>query len=206
MISLRNGTSRRSLIVVAAIAAMAGAPALTGCGSALAGKAVMMDGYSISESDLNKQVQEILAAQGRNPDTASQALVITTLDRMITINLVEAVALDNDVEASQGEIDAALAAYEEQAGGAQAFEDSLVGQDIAPQQIEAIMRLNILANRLGGALDPAGSPESQSVALQQAVVAKSNELGTEVSPRYGTWEGATLQVGPPLNDLSIPLS
>ncbi len=202
----RSTASRRSLLAATSVVfAVIGASVLSGCGSAQAGKAVLMDEYSITEAALNDQVQAILSAQGRNPDAASQALVVTTLDRMITTNLVDAVAADLGVEATQGEIDAALAAYAEQSGGAQAFEDALVSQDIAPAQIQSIMRLNILAERLGRALDPTGSPESQSSALLQAVVDKSAELGTEVSPRYGTWDGPSLQVGPAANDLSIPL-
>jgi hypothetical protein len=202
----RNTTGRRSRRTAYAAIAVVGVFVLSGCGSSQAGNAVMMDDYSITEAELNDQVQQILSAQGRSPDAASQALVVTTLDRMITTRLVDAVALDAGIEATQGEIDAALAAYSEQSGGRQAFEDSLVAQDIAPSQIESIMRLNILAERLGGALDPAGSPETQSAALLQAVVDKSVELGTEVSPRYGTWDGPALQVGPAINDLSIPLS
>jgi len=202
----RNTPSRRSRLTAVFTVAVAGVVVLSGCGSSPAGKAVVMDDYSITEAELNDQVQQILVAQGRSPDAASQALVVTTIDRMITTNLVDAVALDAGVEATQGEIDAALVAFSEQAGGMQAFEDSLLAQDIAPSQIESIMRLNILAERLGQALDPAGSRDTQSAALLQAVVDKSVELGTEVSPRYGTWDGPSLQVGPAVNDLSIPFS
>ena len=202
----RNTPGRRSRLTAVFTVAVAGVVVLSGCGSSQAGKAVVMDDYSITEAQLNDQVQQILIAQGRSPDAASQALVVTTIDRMITTNLVDAVALDVGVEATQGEIDAALVAFSEQAGGMQAFEDSLLAQDIAPSQIESIMRLNILAERLGQALDPAGSRDAQSAALLQAVVDKSAELGTEVSPRYGTWDGPTLQVGPAVNDLSIPFS
>jgi hypothetical protein len=202
----RHTTGRRSRLTAVFTGAVAGVIVLSGCGSSPAGKAVVMDDYSITEAELNDQVQQILIAQGRSPDAASQALVVTTIDRMITTNLVDAVALDAGVEATQGEIDAALVAFSEQAGGMQAFEDSLLAQDIAPSQIESIMRLNILAERLGQALDPAGSQDAQSAALLQAVVDKSVELGTEVSPRYGTWDGPSLQVGPAVNDLSIPFS
>jgi SurA N-terminal domain len=202
----RHTAGRRSRLTAVFTVAVAGVVVLSGCGSSQAGKAVVMDDYSITEAELNDQVQQILVAQGRSPDAASQALVVTTIDRMITTNLVDAVALDAGVEATQGEIDAALVAFSEQAGGMQAFEDSLLAQDIAPSQIESIMRLNILAERLGQALDPAGSQEAQSAALLQAVVDKSVELGTEVSPRYGTWDGPSLQVGPAVNDLSIPFS
>ena len=202
----RNAVVRRSRLTTVFTAAIVGVVVLSGCGSSQAGKAVVMDDYSITEAQLNDQVQQILAAQGRSPDAASQALIVTTIDRMITTNLVDAVAQDVGVEATQGEIDAALVAFSEQAGGMQAFEDSLLAQDIAPSQIESIMRLNILAERLGQALDPAGSRDTQSATLLQAVVDKSVELGTEVSPRYGSWDGPSLQVGPAVNDLSIPFS
>ena len=59
----------------------------------------MVGNERISESDLTEQVEQVLRAQGRPVDSASEALVVTTLDRMITTQLVEQLAAEKGAEA-----------------------------------------------------------------------------------------------------------
>ena len=185
-------------------AALIVAAALSGCGSTSPGAAAVVGDDRISERELNAQVEQVLRAQGRPVDSASEALVVTTLDRMITTSLVEQFAAQEGVEVTQGELDATLANYAEATGGQEAFEELLIQQDLAPESIEDLFRVNILAQKLGMELDPMGSPEAQSSAVLAAVSAFSDQVGTSVSPRYGTWDGATLTVGAIANDLSVP--
>lgn len=185
-------------------AALIVAAALSGCGSTSPGAAAVVGDDRISERELNAQVEQVLRAQGRPVDSASEALVVTTLDRMITTSLVEQFAAQEGVEVTQGELDATLANYAEATGGQEAFEELLLQQDLAPESIEDLFRVNILAQKLGMELDPMGSPEAQSSAVLAAVSAFSDQVGTSVSPRYGTWDGATLTVGATANDLSVP--
>ena len=193
--------TKKWTIVGASVLAVA---ALTGCGSASPGAAAVVGDDRISESELTEQVEQVLRAQGRPLDSASEALVVTTLDRMITTSLVEQFAQQQGVEVTQGELDATLANYAEATGGQDAFEELLIQQDLAPESIDGLFRVNILAQKLGMELDPMGSPEAQSSAVLAAVAEFSEEVGTSVSPRYGTWDGATLTVGAIANDLSVP--
>ena len=185
-------------------AAVIGAIVLSACGSTSPGAAAVVGGDRISERELNEKVEQVLRAQGRPMDSVSEALVVTTLDRMITTSLVEQLADQEGVEVTQGELDATLANYVEATGGQEAFEELLIQQDLAPESIEDLFRVNILAQKLGMELDPMGSPEAQSSAVLVAVSQFSEEVGTSVSPRYGTWDGATLTVGAISNDLSVP--
>ncbi len=177
---------------------------VSGCGSAAPGAAAVVGEDRISEGELNDRVEQVLRAQGRPVDTASEALVVTTLDRMITTSLVEQLATREGVEVTQGELDATIANYAEASGGEAAFEQLLLEQDLAPEGIEDLFRVNILAQKLGVELDPTGSPESQTVAILDAVTEFSSDIGTRVSPRYGTWNPTDLTIGAVANDLSIP--
>ena len=176
----------------------------SGCGSAAPGAAAVVGDERISERELGERVEQVLRAQGRPVDSASEALVVTTLDRMITTSLVEQFASLEGVEVTQGELDAVVANYAEGSGGREAFEELLLQEDLAPEGIEDLFRVNILAQKLGAELDPAGSPESQTLAVLTAVSAFSADIGTRVSPRYGTWDPSELTIGALPDDLSIP--
>lgn len=197
---------QRPLMTALAAATAALAVTLTGCSSATPGAAAIVGDQRISENQLTSQVQEVLRAQGRPVDSASEALVVTTLDRMITASLVEQLAERQGVEVTQGELDATIANYAEASGGREAFEQALLAQDLAPDDIEELFRVNILAQKMGMILDPAGTPDTQSASIFAAVTAFSEEVGTEVSPRYGTWDATGLLVGAAPNDLSVPVS
>ena len=187
------------------IAGLAAAGLLVaGCGDVAPGAAAVVGDDRISERELTEQVEQVLQAQGRPIDTSSEALVVTTLDRMITTSLIEQLAEREGVEVTQGELDATLANYAEASGGQEAFEQTLLQQDLAPDDIPEIIRVNILAQKLSVVLDPQGSPQTQSAAIFTAVTEFSEEVGTEVSPRYGTWDAVNLAVAATADDLSTP--
>lgn len=194
------GSRRRAMIAGLAAAGLL----VTGCGDVSPGAAAVVGDDRISERELTEQVEQVLIAQGRPVDSSSQALVVTTLDRMITTSLVEQLAEQEGIEVTQGELDATLANYAEASGGQEAFEEALVQQDLAPDDIPEIIRVNILAQKISFKLDPQGSPESQSAAIFNAVTAFSEQVGTEVSPRYGIWDPVNLAVGGTPDDLSVP--
>ena len=100
--------SRRAGVVAAVAASVL---VLSGCASATPGAAAVVGNERISERDLTEQVEQVLRAQGRPVDSASEALVVTTLDRMITTQLVEQLAAENEVVVTQGELDATIANY-----------------------------------------------------------------------------------------------
>lgn len=187
---------------VRAVAALVAVLALSACGSQTAGSAALVGDTRISENELTAEVEGVLTAQGRSPEQASPGLMITTLDRKITTELVNQLAVREGVEVTQGEIDSVLAIYAERAGSAQEFEDYLLGQDVAPTQIPGIIRLNLQVEKLGQIIAPGQAADVQSLAVFQSAAQLSEEIGVEVSPRYGTWDAANLAVGPLPIDLA----
>ena len=178
--------------------------AIAGCTSATPGAAAVLGDTRISETALTAQVQAVLSAQGKGLDTADAALTTQTLDRMVKSELVDMLATQAGIEITQGEIDAQMREYDTQAGSRAEVEKIFLEQGIAPSQISGIIALNLQANAIGLQLAPNADTEAQGRAVVKAISVLSELLETEVSPRYGTWDAATLQVGPAPDDLSSP--
>ena len=195
---------RRSRLALAAAAVAATALLLSGCAGQQAGSAATVGDTRISEQALTAQVEDILVAKGQPTTSKDQSLVTQTLGRMITKELVDRLAVREGVEITQGKIDEVLANYQGQVGGEQAVLDLFIQENVAPSQLESLIRLQLQAQDLGIALDPRGSAEEQGKAVFDAAGALSEELNTTVSPRYGTWDPSSLSLGPTSDDLSAP--
>jgi len=195
--------SRRPRLILVAAAAAA-AILLSACGNQQAGAAATLGDTRISESTLSSEVQAVLVAKGQPATSVDEALPPEILSRLITIELVDELAAREGIAVTQGQIDEQLANYEGQAGDRAAVEKLFIEQGVAPSQIESIVKLNIQAQELGIAIAPNGSAEEQGQAVVDAVIALSEELDTTVSPRFGTWDAATISVGPAPDDLSVP--
>ena len=193
-------TPRRLALSVAALAATA--LALTGCGTSQAGAAATVGDTRITENQLTTQVQEVLAAKGQPLNTQDAGLVSRVLGRMITIELVDRLAEAEGVEVTQGQIDEVLANYTGQVGSIEQVEEIFLQENVAPSQLESIIRLQGQAQELGIKLNPSGSAEEQGAAVVEAAALLSEDLGTTVSPRYGTWDAQAFDLGPVPDDLS----
>ncbi len=176
---------------------------LTGCGASTSGAAAVVGDTRISEQTLTSTVQEVLVAQQKSPNTSDAALTSAVLGRLVTSELVDQLAAEAGVTVTQGAIDSTLQGYVQQAGGEAAVQDILLQRNVAPSQIEAFVRTNVLAQLLGQALAPQAGIEGQSDAVVAAIIETSLVVGTEVSPRFGTWEPTKLTIGPVPNDLSV---
>lgn len=196
-------TSVRRLALAAATAAVA-VLALSACGNAPAGAAATLGDTRISDQELTAQVEEILQAKGQPADSEDASLVQQTLGRMITTQLVDTLAVREGVEVTQGQIDEEYANYAAQVGGEQALEELFLAENVAPSQLESIIRLQIQAQLLGIALAPEGSADEQGAAVFEAAALLSEELDTTISPRFGTWDPNTLSLGPTPDDLAAP--
>lgn len=196
--------ARRPRLVLAAASVAAAALLLSGCSNQQPGAAATLGDTRISEQTLSAEVQAVLVAQGQPATSVDESLPPQMLGRLITIELIDELARREGIVVTQGQIDEQLANYVAQAGDQAAVEKLFIEQGVAPSQIESIVRLNLQAQALGIALDPKGSAEEQGQAVVEAVVALSTELDTTVSPRFGTWDAATISVGPTPDDLSAP--
>jgi len=175
---------------------------LTGCGAAKPGAAAVVGDTRISEQTLTSNVQEVLVAQEKSPNTSDAAIVNSVLNRLVTSELVNILAAEKGITATQGAIDSTLQGYLEQAGGEAEVQNALLQRNVAPSQIETFVRTNVLAQMLGQALAPTADIQGQSDAVVAAVIETSMVVGTEVSPRFGTWDATKLAIGPVPSDLS----
>lgn len=188
-----------------AAAALATAVAvLTGCANQEAGSAATFSDARIAESDLNAAVAAVLEAKGQATSTPDLILVQQTLGRMITQRLVSELADREGVVISQGKLDEMRVNYEEQIGSSEALEQAFLQENVAPSQVEAVLRLQLEAQELGYVLNPRGSADEQGMAVFEAIGELSEELDTTVSPRFGTWDPTTLSLGAVPSDLSTP--
>ncbi|HAN72803.1 MAG TPA: hypothetical protein DCQ36_14600 [Actinobacteria bacterium] len=197
-------TPARRLVLAAAALATATVVALTGCANQEAGSAVTFTDGRISDSELSEAVADILTAKGQSTSTPDAALVQQTLGRMISQRMVSQLAVQEGIEVTQGQVDEMRANYEAQVGGAEALDGVFLRENIAPSQVESVLRLQLEAQELGYVFNPRGSAEEQGLAVFQRASALSEELETTVSPRFGTWDPATLSLGAAPADLSTP--
>ena len=197
-------TDRIRVVFVSAVisGALVAGLTLTGCGAATPGAAAVVGDTRISEQTLTSNVQEVLVAQQKSPNTSDAALVSEVLNRLVTSELVDILAAEKGITVTQGAIDSTLQGYVQQAGGEAQVQDILLQRNVAPTQIESFVRTNVLAQMLGQALAPTADIQGQSDAVVAAIIETSMVVGTEVSPRYGTWEATKLVIGPVPSDLS----
>lgn len=198
--------TRHRLTAIVGIGVIAVAIGLSGCSTPTAGAAAVVGDQRISESTLNAEVQSVLALQGLPSTDSTNELISSTLDQMITGILVNELASREKIEVTQGEIDNLRLQYITQAGGSEAFEAQIGQQGIAIEDVDSIIRVNIQVSKLGDVLAPNAEPDAKSAAVFVAISELSSELGTEVSPRFGTWDPENLTVGPNTNSLSEPQS
>ena len=199
-------SNRFRLAAIVGIGVIAATIGLSGCGTPTAGAAAVVGDQRISEATLNSEVQSVLSLQGLPATDSSNELITSTLNQMITTILVNELANREKIEVTQGEIDDLRLQYIAQAGGAEEFEAQISQQGIAIDEVDSIIRLNIQVSQLGEVLSPSPEPDAQSAAVFLAISELSSEIGTEVSPRYGTWDPENLTVGPSANSLSEPQS
>ena len=186
------------------LAASAAIALIAGCSAPQAGSAATLGDTRISEAALTQEVQQVLEAKQQPVDSGTAELMDKTLSRMITAELVNKLAITNGIVVTQGDIDEQLSNYDQQVGGRAEVVKVFAEQDVAPTQIEGIVRMNLQAQKLGVKLDPHGSAETQGQAVFDAVNQLSDQLGVEASPRYGTWQAQTLAVAPGPDDLAVP--
>ncbi|GGV02451.1 lipoprotein [Streptomyces litmocidini] len=196
---------RRTALAVSA-ALLTAAPLLTACGSdAHPGAAAVVGGRRIEVASLQAQVEDVRHAQAASPQSAQLVAATGDLSRrklnvMIFDRVVDEVARDNGVTATRAELQEARTSFVRQAGG----EDRLAAvllqeQGVAPDQIDAFVRRNVLMNKIAQKLGVTEGPEGQKK-LTDVFSAASEELGIDVNPRYGHWDDAQVR----LSDTTVP--
>lgn len=183
-------------------AAAAGAVvALAGCQPGQAGAAAVVDGERIAVADVERSLEGLRSIGAQQGGGAAARAV---LQQKIQGIVLERVARAENVTVSRGDVDRLVASVRQQAGGEEQLRQFLAQQSIAPGDLDAVARINVLFNRIAVALVPGSTAtdEQRAAALQQRVGEEVRRLRIEINPRYGAWTGS--EVGEPLDDLSRP--
>jgi peptidyl-prolyl cis-trans isomerase SurA len=199
----RNRTGRR-LLALAPAAALA-VLALTACDPLQAGSAAVVSKTRVTESQVDADAKSVIAqltkdgAQVPSTDQLLKAQVQFRVDA----RLVEIAAQRQGIVITQGQIDDLIAT----SGGRAALEKQLAAQQslwLPPGQLDALAREFLTQQRLGPRLAPGKTTDEQTQAVNDYITNLASEVGVAVSPRYGSFDPKTLQVGAPLDDLSVP--
>lgn len=188
------------VLAVAAVAAVA-----SGCASAPdAGAAATLGARDVANGTLATQVDEVLEARGTGAGTPDAALVADVLQRLVITALVDEGAARNGVVVTQGQIDQAISEAETQLGGPDQLLQVFLDSNVPASAISDQFRLSLQVDGLGAVLAPDADDQGRQQAVFGYAVDLSQQLGTRVSPRYGTWVPDELQIGPLPTDLSSP--
>lgn len=197
--------SRRKvgLLAVAALALV-----LSACGGSLsnAGAAANVGGTPISNQELTSTVDAVQQQKGEAVAAPDAALTQEILRRLIITDIVQRAAAEKGVSVPQGNVAAAIDDAKKNLGGDDGLAAAFLGNNVPREEIETQVRLSLVIDALGKAMMPDADSQTQSQAVFDYVVKYAEQLGVDVSPRYGTWIPDKLQVGPVPSDLSTPMT
>lgn len=199
----RMGSSRVTRCKILSVATLAvAAVAFSGCGPLLAGSAAVVGQARITDQTLAAQVTAVTT---KLQIAESSEVSVAILNRLVTQQLIFALADQQKISLSQADVDAFVEQQAQLAGGRERFEAVLMQKGIPADQIPAAARATLLVAQIGSRLAPGGDGEAQDLATVAAVTKLSGEAGTRISPRFGEWNAELLRITPPPNDLSRPI-
>ncbi|MEC4017310.1 SurA N-terminal domain-containing protein [Streptomyces sp. H27-D2] len=185
---------RTALSVSAAATLLALGPLLTACGSAPhPGAAAVVDGNRITVSQVQAKVKHVRDAQRDSPQAAeliqnTGGLSRSTLNGMVFERILLRVAKDAEIDVSRRDVQQARSQAEQGAGGAARLREMWLQQGIAPDQVNATVRNELLLEGVARSIGAdRRSPEGQQK-LVAAVSAASKGMDIDVNPRFGTWD------------------
>ncbi|MFF8790482.1 SurA N-terminal domain-containing protein [Streptomyces sp. NPDC015125] len=192
---------RTALSVSATAGLLAAAPLLAACGSdAHPGAAAIVDGKRITVAQLQAKVKDVRAAQAKSPQgdqliMNTGRLSLATLNGMIFDEVLARGAHDAGVTVTRRDVQRWRAQAEKQSGGGERLKAMWLQQGIAPDEIDAMVRNQLLldgvAQRLGA---DRGKPQGQQK-LAQALAKTSRSMGIDVNPRFGKWDDHQVILG-----------
>ncbi|MFH8346272.1 SurA N-terminal domain-containing protein [Streptomyces sp. NPDC018045] len=191
---------RRTALPVSAAALLA-APLLTACGTdAHPGAAAVVDGQRITVAQLQSRVRDVRTAQEKSPQAAQLVentgkLGPATLNGMIFDRVLERGAKDAGVTVSRRDVQQWRAAAERSAGGADRLKEMWLQQAIAPGEIDAVVRNQLLLDGVAKSIGAdRGQPQGQQ-RLAESLARTSKKMSIDVNPRYGKWDDQQVVLG-----------
>ncbi|MFI0710613.1 SurA N-terminal domain-containing protein [Streptomyces inhibens] len=192
---------RTALSVSATAALLAATPLLAACsGDAHPGAAAIVDGKRITVAQLQAKVKDVRAAQAKSPQGGqlimnTGRLSLATLNGMIFDEVLARGAKDAGVTITRSDIQKWRARAEKQAGGAERLKAMWLQQGVAPDEVDAMVRNQLLLDGLAKHLGAdRGKPQGQQK-LAQALAKTSRSMGIDVNPRFGKWDDQQVILG-----------
>jgi len=185
-----------------AVAALAVAALAVSACSGPASSAATVGDVTISEQTLVDGVAELAADPASGVTVGDPAAVSGLLDQVVKATLVDQLAAEHGITVTRGQMQAQLDSYAEQVGGRDAVDRVFAQQGVPASQVDPVVRMTLQLTALGPALLPDGSDEERNQAIVAAIVDLGEREGVTVSPRWGTWDGQTLNLNPAPQDLA----
>jgi hypothetical protein len=184
----------KKILAIVAVTALL----LTGCSQV--GAAATVGDTKITQATVQGSIDSILAERAKVDTTQMQLETGESLNRSqlrfhLLSKLLRALGAELKIEVTKAEIDTRRASIIEQVGGTTALPTALVSAGIAPADLDTYIEAISFSDKISQALIAAGVTQDQVGAeIQKLVVAKSNELGVTVNPRYGKWDAKVADV------------
>ncbi|MEU3048509.1 MULTISPECIES: SurA N-terminal domain-containing protein [unclassified Streptomyces] len=192
---------RRRRTALTLSAALVSAPLLAACGSqAHPGAAAVVGGERIEVSTVQAQVRDVREAQQDSEESARMISDTGQLGRaklydLIVDRIVEKAAADAGITVSRKEVQDARAELAGQSGGQEQMAALYLQQrGVAPDQLDDLVRRDVLVGKLAEKLGAGNTPEGQE-AMNEAFTAAARSLDIDVNPRFGAWDDGKLELG-----------
>lgn len=166
-----------------ALATAVTAGLLTGCTPSQVGAAASVGESRLSVSALQDRTNDLLREVGADQELSGIAQNLA-LSFFVSSQVVERAAAQRGIGVTAGEVAQAVAAIEG-SERAQEILNGAVNRGVAPSDLDSFVRDALLRERIA-ATEP----------LEQALAEAAEAAEVEVSPRYGTFDPATLAVTP----------
>ena len=153
-----------------------------------AGAAAIVEGKEISVTTIGEQYQEITAdlKDGLRPGT-DKSMHRNLVSAFVVDELLYLAATELGVAATDAEIQVTKRDYVSMFGGKKAFIKTAAENGIPRSAILANIRTTANFEAIGIALDPTGSPDSQSTAAVDFLLDYGKHVDISVNPRFGTF-------------------
>lgn len=178
------------------------------CGSSPApGEAAYVGDQRITVDQVQADASEVIeAATGVSEAPLDPAEVNRRqVNRLVTQALIEQEADRRDITVSDAEVDRLIGQAVGEGDRDEFAAQLAAGQLVPPSGLVDFARSVALNEKLLAVVAPdVVDPNARTLELVRVLGELSAELGTGVSPRFGTWDAAALTVGLPPNDLSTP--
>lgn len=193
-------------IVLASAAALAVA-VVSGCG-VQAGSAAVVGSTRISDSDVAAMVDELKQTIAADPTALFDSTKATAanVQRLTRHYLLDEAAAREGVVVTQAQVDQLISSTTTSTFGGDStkFEQALASQyAVPPSQIPSFAHDVLESQALTAKLAPGADATTQQNKLNAYLAPLGQELGVEVSPRYGTWSFDTSTLAATPDDLSF---